>query len=255
VCSSDLEFNFATVYSSPENYNSKVNWMRQWRGVSLLSKNKMKPRDMLPFSFVPRKKLKPADLFSILRDHYEESEYAPALGENDSPNQPKYNAICTEDTRYSFVAHLRDGLPAEFASLVWLSFTGPDTNAFSPWYISIAAPPEGYSTGNSETAFSNHFKYPRSIFSFNPEYAYCYFSRLSTLINQRYIYRYKIARKEWENFEDYALKIQRKMEKEFDYMVKKNKYIALKHISNYVYKMEYRKWFLASELIGEVSKK
>jgi len=248
-------FNFAAVYSSAESYNARINWLRQWRGVSLLSRDRFNPRDMLPFSFVPRYKLKPGDLFTLLRDHYEETEFAPASDASVSPNQSKYNTICTEDIRYSFVAHLRDGLPTEFANLFWLSLTGPDTNAFSPWYISVTEPPEGYSTGNAEIAFANHFKYPKSIYTFNPENAYSYYSRLTTLINQRYMARYNIARKEWENFEAFVLKSQRKMEKEFAYMVKKNKIIALKHISNYVYKMEYRKWFLTSELIGEVSKK
>jgi hypothetical protein len=109
--------------------------------------------------------------------------------------------------------------------------------------------------GNSGSAFENHFKLPKSAFAFNNEYAFWSFSKLSQLVDQWYSHRIKIVKKEWGNFEDFAIKTQKSMEKEFDYMVKKNRLIALKHITNYVAKLEYRKWFLASELIDEVSKK
>jgi hypothetical protein len=46
----------------------------------------------------------------------------------------------------------------------------------------------------------------------------------------------------------------KKMEEEFEYLVRKNKYIALNIITNYIKRWEYRKWFLASELIGEMEK-
>ncbi|MGE5340748.1 MAG: C69 family dipeptidase [Candidatus Omnitrophota bacterium] len=251
----DGEFNFAKAYSAPENYHAYSNILRQWRGVSLFSKSKYKPDALLPFSFHPKDKVSEMDLFRVLRDHYEGTDVDSTRQSNQSPNDQKFNTICNEFTQYAFVAELREDLPAEFSNLMWMCFSRPDTNAFSPWYVSIEEPPHGYTFGNSETALKNHFKYPKAVFAFNMEYAFWYYLKLTQEIDRSYRTRIKVARKEWENFEDYAVKMQRKMEKEFDYMVKTNKHVALKHITNYVEKLEYRKWFLATELVSKTSSK
>jgi hypothetical protein len=63
-----------------------------------------------------------------------------------------------------------------------------------------------------------------------------------------------MARKEWRNLENYIMKRIKKMEEEFEYLIKNNKTVAVKIITNYVKRWEYRKWFLASELIDEMGK-
>lgn len=254
----DGEFNFAKAYSLPGNYSAELNVLRQWRGTALLAKKRYKPDEPLPFSFSPRKNLKPTDLFNVLRDHYEGTEYDLTDGYKEgSPNNTEKRTICTESTQYAFVSQLREKLPKEIAHRVWIAFGRPDSNAFSPWYVSITAPPEGYNRGNSETALQNHFKLPPSFSKFNPDYAFWTFAKLSDLVDRNYRLRIKIARKEWRNFENYIMKRLKKMEEEFKYMdrKRKNKYIALKIITNYIKGWEYRKWLLASELIGEMEKK
>lgn len=252
----DGEFNFARAYSSPGNYTAEHNVLRQWRGTSLLAKKKYTPESPLPFSFKPRKKIKITDLFRVLRDHYEDTEYDLTRDYKDgSPNKTGKRTICTESTQYSFVAQLRRDLPREIANIAWIAFRRPDSNAYSPWYLSIAAPPESYTYGDSKTALENHFKRPESFYKYNPGYAFWTYARLSALVDQNYRTGIKIARKEWKNFENYNIKTLKKMEKEFKYLIEKNKNIAAKIISNYVQKLEYRKWFLASEIIGELEKK
>ncbi len=249
----DGEFNFARAYSLPGNYAAELNVLRQWRGTALLAKKRYKPDEPLPFSFSPRRNIRPTDLFNVLRDHYEGTEYDLTAGYKEgSPNSAGKRTICTESTQYAFVAQLREELPKEIAYLVWIAFRRPDSNAFSPWYVSITSPPEGYNRGNSETALENHFNPPPSFSRFNPNYAFWNFAKLSDLVDQSYRTRIKIARKEWRNLENYIMKTHKKMEEEFKYLVKKNKFVALKIITNYIKKWEYRKWFLASELIGEM---
>jgi dipeptidase len=240
----DGEFNFAKAYSLPGNYSAELNVLRQWRGTFLLARKRYKPDEPLPFSFFPRKNIKLTDLFNVLRDHYEGTEYDLTDGYKEgSPNKTEKRTICTESTQHAFVAQLREKLPKEIAYRVWIAFGRPDSNAFSPWYVSITAPPEGYNRGNSDTALQNHFNLPPSFSKFNPNYAFCIFAKLSYLVG-----------KEWRNFENYIMKRQKKMEEEFEYLVRKNKYIALKIITNYIKRWEYRKWFLASELIDEMEK-
>jgi len=251
----DGKFNFARVYSSPGNYTAEANVLRQWRGTALLAKKRFKVDDPLPFSFQPRKKVSLSDLFTVLRDHYEETEYDLTSDyRNGSPNKSGKRTICTETTRYSMVAQLRDDLPKEIAHVVWLAFRRPDSNAYSPWYTSLTSPPEGYCRGDSLAALENHFKQPKSFFKYDRDFAYWSFAKLSQLVDQNYKPRIKIARKEWRNFENYLLKTQKKMEKEFQYFSRKNKNIAQKIISNYVNKWEYRKWFLADQMIEELGK-
>ncbi len=249
----DGEFNFARVYTEPGNIKSKVNALRQWRGINLLSKKKYKMGSQFPFSFIPRKAVKLNDLFKVLRDHYEGTEYDLTDDyKKGSPNSTKNRTICTESTRYSFVAILREKFPVEIAHCIWVAFRRPDTNAFSPWYVSISMPPEGYTRGSSDTALQSHFKQPEDFFKFNADYAYWNFAKLSDLVDENYKSHIKVVRKEWKNFEDYTAKRQKKMEKEFVYLLEKNKNVAVKIITNFIHKLEYRKWFLTSDLINQL---
>ena len=252
----DGEFNFARVYTAPGNIKTEVNALRQWRGINLLSKKKYKMGAQFPFSFISKKDVKLTDLFKVLRDHYENTEYDLTDDyKKGSPNFTKNRTICTESTRYSFVAILRDSLPAEIAYCIWIAFRRPDTNAYSPWYVSIPSPPEGYTHGSSDTALQSHFNQPKAFFKFNPDYAYWNFSKLSELVDGNYKSHIKIVRKEWKNFENYATKRLKKMEKEFVYLLEKDRDIAVKIITNFIHKLEYRKWFVASELIDKLERK
>lgn len=251
----DGKFNFARVYSKPGNIESEINALRQWRGINLLSKKKYKMGTQFPFSFIAKKSIKLNDLFKVLRDHYEGTEYD--LTDNykkGSPNFTKNRTICTKSTRYSFVAELRDNLPKKIADRIWIALRRPDVNAYSPWYVSILAPPEGYTRGKSDTALKNNFILPKNFLKFNPDYSYWYFNKLSELVDRNYKSRIKVVKKEWKNFESYTIKRLKKMEKEFVYLLKTNKTIALKIITNYIHKLEYRRWFLAAELINQLEK-
>ncbi|MCP4217877.1 MAG: hypothetical protein GY765_24760 [bacterium] len=248
----DGPFHFARAYAARGNLRNNRNTLRMWRAFDLFAKKKFNPEDLFPFSFIPRKPLRKEDLFRLLRDHYEDTKHD--LSENyrkGSPNSTTIRTICTADTRYSFVAELRSNFPPAIADCIWIAFRRPDTNAYSPWYVSITAPPEGYFRGPSDTAVEDHFQLPSSAFSFHPDYAYWYYDRLSEKVDANYKARIKQTRKRWKNFEDYFSKRLKKMEKEFRHLLKTNKFIVLKIITNYVHKLEYRKWSLTSELIRQ----
>ncbi len=247
------KFDFAKVYSNQKNLKSMGNILRQWRATNLLSKKQYKIGDRFPFSFVPKKKIRVIDLFKVLRDHYEDTEYD--LTDNykkGSPNSTKNRAICDETTQYSFAASLRSNLPAELAYIAWIAFRRPDTNAYSPWYLSITQPPAGYTQGNSNTAVEDHFEKAEAFSKFNPDYAFWCFARLSELVDLEYKTRIRFTRKEWKNLENYLVKTHENKEKEFLYLLEKDKNIALNIITNYVHQTEYRKWFISTELIARI---
>jgi dipeptidase len=248
-------FHFAKAYALPAAYSSEANILRQWRGTALLAKNKYKIDEPLPFSFKPRKKIKITNLFMVMRDHYEGTEYDLTRGYKEgSPNKTEKRTICTQWTRYSFVAQLRPKMLPELSNVVWIALCRPDSNAYSPWYFSITDTPEGYAWGESKTSWLNKISQPDPKFRDHPHFAYWEFQKLAGLVDQNYRAHIKMARKEWRNFENYALKRQKKIEKEFTYFLKKNKHVALKLITNYVRSLEYRKWFHASDLIERLQK-
>jgi dipeptidase len=248
----DGAFDFARAYSSPRELKAMYSILRQWQGINLLAAKPRKVDERLPFSFKPRRTVRLADLFQVLRDHYEGTRYDLSDHyKNGSPNSGKNRTICTESTQYSFVAQLRDGLPAEIAHVVWIAFRRPDSNAFSPWYVAGRQFPDGYGLDNSGNALKNHFvALPLQVFE-DPNLAFNTYARLSEMVDKQYRTRIEKTLKLWRNHEDFLFQDLKDHEKEFVYLLKTNKTVALKIIDNYIHSLEYRKWFLALELLRE----
>lgn len=249
----DGEFNFARVYSHPDKYADQGNILRQWRGIDLLADKPRKLGDPLPFSFRPRRGIRLADLFKVLRDHYEGSKHD--LSEryrNGSPNSGKNRTICTESTQYAFVAHLRSGVAADIAHVVWIAGRRPDSNAFSPWYVSMAEVPGGSSRENAESAWKNHFLPLPAQALEDTGLAFNAYARLSEAVDRQYRDRIEKVQKVWRNFEEFLFNDLKDHEKEFTFLLKNNRGLARRIIENYIHGLEYRKWFLASELLKEM---
>ena len=248
----DGEFDFARVYSDPGNLKSMGNILRQWRATNLLADREFKVEDRFPFSFEPRKKVRIDDFFRVLRDHYEGTKYDQTNHyRSGSPHSTKPNAICNETTQYSFVAQLRDWLPAEINNIAWIAFRQPDSHAYSPWFFSINKTPENYYRGSAETALRNHFNPGSWQLGDNHDEAFWNFAKLSELVDRLYRNRIEKVQKVWRNFENFAFKDLKNREKEFAYLLETNKTVAMKIITNYIHNLEYRRWFLAMELLNE----
>ncbi len=249
----DPEFDFARAYSDPDKYADMGNVLRQWRGADLLAAKPPKLEDPLPFSFKPKRGLRLNDLFKVLRDHYEGTQHDLSdRYRNGSPNSAKNRTICTESTQYAFIAHLRGGMPADIAHVAWIALRRPDSNAFSPWYVAMERGPDGASRETPDNAWKNHFTPlpPQALedagLSFNT------YARLSTVVDRQYRQRIEKAQKVWRNFEDFLFGDLKDHEKEFTFLLKNNKRLARHIIDNYIHGLEYRKWFLAAELLREM---
>jgi dipeptidase len=235
----DGEFDFARAYSDPRELQAAYNKLRWWRGVNLLAEKTVPVDGRLPFCFIPEKKIHASDLFRILRDHYENSEYDPRKEQKDiSPNSTKTRTICTDSTQYSFVAQLRSWLPAEMANLAWIAFRRPDSNGYSPWYFSLDSVPDAY-------------RWNRKHGAEKVETAFSYYERLSELVDRDYAKRWPTAQKVWKNFEYSIGKDMKNREKEFEYLVKTDARVARQVITAYVHSLEFRRWFLTAELLRE----
>ncbi len=249
----DGEFDFARAYSDPGAYADMRNVMRQWRGVDLLAARPVKLGAPLPFSFRPQSGLRLRDLFRVLRDHYEGTKHDLSDHYREgSPNSGRNRTICTESTQYAFVAHLRSWLPADLAAVVWIAPRRPDSNAFSPWYPAMGSAPLGSSRERPEPAWKSHFApLPAQAFD-DPGLSFTTYARLSQAVDRRYRERIDKVAKIWRNFEEFLFDDLKSHEKEFAFLLQSDRPLARRIIDNYLHGLEYRKWFLAAELLKEM---
>jgi hypothetical protein len=111
--------------------------------------------------------------------------------------------------------------------------------------------PDGYSRESADNAFNNHFvPLPAQALedSTHPFNAY---ARLSETVDRQYKSRIEKTQKVWRNFEDFLFADLKDHEKEFVFLLKNNRPLARKIIDNYIHGLEYRKWFMATELLKE----
>ncbi len=147
--SRDGPFNFAKAYAPKRNLKNPANVLRRWRGMCLLSGKAFPLKWDLPLFFSPARKLGPADLMKVMRDHYEGTKYdlTKDYAEGD-PNETKVRTICTRTTRATFLLQLRSGLPMPLCALLWFAPRKPDTSVFLPWYPLLPELPPGFSEGD-----------------------------------------------------------------------------------------------------------
>lgn len=161
----DGPFIFKKVFNRPSNRELIFdgNTLRMWRGVNLLSGQKWEITADFPFSFKPARKITPEMLMSLLRDHYEGTEYDATGGYTQgSPNKTRFRTICTSTTISSFVACLNSQRPEALSVLVWLALGKPDTTIYLPVFYHAKNLPEGFGTGpgvhDYELFYRQHFE-------------------------------------------------------------------------------------------------
>lgn len=164
----DGEFNFRLAYSDEGNLQNMGNIVRNWSAVNLVATQQYAVDASFPFSFRPKKKVELSDLFVILRNHNEGSEFDKS--ENYTKGNPHEfgRAICSSTTQYGFVAQLRRNLPKEIASVMWLAPFRPCVHPFTQWYYGMNSIPEGYAEGSYRNALDIHFKPIEDVFEFAP---------------------------------------------------------------------------------------
>ena len=123
------------------------------------------PANRMPLWVKPNRKLSPKDVFDMMRDHYEGTEFdmtvGIAAGGNELPyrwrpssfeidGKKGYNerAIATQQTGFWFVGQCRSWLPDEIGGLFWFAVDDAGTSPLSPFYTCINGISEHYALGN-----------------------------------------------------------------------------------------------------------
>ena len=169
-----------------------------------------------PMWVKPDKKLATADVFSLIRDHYEGTDFdmtkgidagpygspnrwRPLVFEVDSTDYSWERPISTQQTGYSFVSQSRSWLPDAIGGIFWYGLDDTYTNCYTPLYVGINEAPESYRTG--------------SLSEFSWKSGWWVFNFVANFANLKYSYMIKDIQKVQNEIESRFFLAQSKIEK------------------------------------------
>jgi dipeptidase len=169
-----------------------------------------------PLWVKPDEKLSVADVFSIMRDHYEGTDFDMSKGIDSGPHgcpnrwQPmgweidgvKYTwerPISTKKTGFSFVSQSRSWMPDPVGGLFWYGVDDTYTTCYVPLYCGIKELPKSYVVGNLK--------------EFSWESAWWVFNFVANYANLRYSYMIEDISRVQADLEGYFLSLQPAVEK------------------------------------------
>jgi len=204
---------------------------RQWRGQQMLTgittPVEEAKKNGLPFSVKPNRKLMVQDITAILRDHFEGTEYGPAVVQQPlfiseegeckvckgmpreiivNPNNTDERTISTMTTQFSTVAQLRADMPVNIGSLLWMCMGRPDCGVFVPWYAGILEVPKGFQNTpgvhDPVTALEHHFDAADGTFDYDPHANFWIYNDLENLVGAHYPKVIDNVQMNWLEIED-----------------------------------------------------
>lgn len=202
-------FQFNDVYAPSDSMGSR---RREWRVLSTLAPGlDLDPwAEEYPFSVRPEEKVTTELLKTFHRDHYQGTEFDPAVeiaaGPFGNPNrfatpqQPPEGYMGWERTisifrcSYCVVLQSRDWLPDPIGGLAWFAEDDPKTSVFVPFYCGISKVPESFENGRRDV--------------FDRKSAWWAFDFVSNWANLKYSYMIEDIDKAYTHWEDTFKKLQ-----------------------------------------------
>lgn len=144
-----------------------------------------------PLWIKPDRKLSVADVFALMRDHYEGTPYDMTQGVDAGPygtpnrwrpidwtiDSAVYvweRPISTQQTGFSFVSQSRDWLPDPIGGVFWYGLDDTYTSCYTPLYCGITAVPKSFTVGTLQ--------------KFTWESAWWIFNFVANIANLKYAY-------------------------------------------------------------------
>jgi len=189
-----------------------------------------------PLWVKPDKKISLQGVFSLLRDHYEGTDYdmtkgvdAGAFGcpyrwrplgwELDSKSYIWERPVSTQQTAYSFVSQSRSWLPDAIGGINWQGVDDAYATCFVPFYCGVNKLPEVYQTGDIQE------------FSWNS--AWWVFNFVANFANLKYSYMIKDVQEVQSTLEGVAIATQPAVEKAALELYKTNPEMMEHYLTNY----------------------
>ncbi|MFA8451415.1 MAG: dipeptidase [Bacteroidales bacterium] len=164
------------------------------------------PRGEYPLWIKPDNPLSFEEIKSLIRDHYEGTNYDMTKGLAAGPFETPFRVspitfkktkkysygwerpISVPFTCFSFISELRKDVPYFMKAKIWYSVGDTYTNVFTPLYAGCEQTPKAYRTGN--------------INEYNPEVAWWNFKFIANYINLRYSCMIKDVKNEQKRIEE-----------------------------------------------------
>ncbi len=208
------EFNFRRAYSDQDNLKNLGNKARHWTSINALSQKQYVINDEFPFSFVPKKKLALPDVYKVLRNHYEETDFNSISADtNFNPHKQETMSVCSNTNQYGFVAQLRNWMPTDLGSVMWIAPRRPCSQSFIPIYAGITNLPKKLAKTDYTIALQDHFTPIEDFETYATGHDYIIFGSKAKKIDSNYNDLIRSSDKKNQSFEKKLLSKQDKFEK------------------------------------------
>ena len=169
----DAEFSFSDTYNPLDFSGVRACEARVWSFFRRHDRNmdkyisyiKCETKERMPLWIVPERKLSVKDLQNAMRDHYEGTPLDMSKGPGAGPFNSVYRMtpliykhngqelfherpVATQQTGFSFIAQMRDYVPAEIGGILWFGLDDATCNVYVPIYSCITEIPESMREGN-----------------------------------------------------------------------------------------------------------
>ena len=208
-----------------------------------------------PLWIKPDKPLSVSDVFALMRDHYEGTDYDMTKGIDAGPYgnpyrwRPMYwnvdgeeyaweRPISTQQTAFSFVSQSRRNLPDAVGGLLWYGLDDTAFTCYMPLYCSITDVPESFRTGGLD-----HFSWDSAFWVFN---------FVSNFAGLKYSYMHKDIVAVQQEIENTFLQLQPAVEQTGITLALSNPPLARKFLTDYSVShadMTVRRWKLLGEYL------
>ena len=230
---SDGPFNFSDAYNPASKGIRKRCSMRVWsllrRAAPSLNLSSDYHRSVegarrYPLSIKPDKLLSVKDIFALLRDHYEDTEFDMTKGDKAGEHFSPYyrggeRAISGRGTVFSIVTQSRGDFPDPIGGIVWYSPDDTFFACYSPLYCGTQAVPQSYTIADRD-----RFSFDSAWWTFNFVANYAY-PRYSQVIGD--------IQKLQEEIEDSLILRQPEIEQQALDLYMENPQLATEHLTQY----------------------
>ena len=238
-------FNFHDAYNPDTSENRRYASARVWSIFRRVAPSLHLPTDYprslpnakpFPLWIKPDTKLSTKDVFALMRDHYENTDYDMTQGVDAGPfgNPNRWRditwemdgvayswerPISTQQTAYSMVSQLRSSLPDPVGGVLWYGLDDTYTTCYTPLYGCIDAVPESFDVG--------------SLQAFSWDSAWWTFNFVANYACLKYSYMVKDIHAVQQDIEDHLLALQPAVEATAVALYRTNRPLMERYLTDY----------------------
>ena len=234
-------FSFREAFGEGRKPTTTYDSRRVWSGLKRLSPSaNFDPEEKrYPLFATPDEKITIKKLISVLRDQYDNTDYAIHPSEGIGSNE---RAIAEPQCVHTDVLQLRRWMPADVGAVLWAGLGAANTTVYVPYYFGITDIPKAYQTAGP---------------NYDSNSAFWVFRTLSTLVEPYYTKLIGDVLPVWQEMEDDEIALQPIVEKvalEL-YKNKFNKDLAKAYLTAYSNGLSLKALDMAREIASSLNTK